>query len=245
MHVKRRLEGFKRVWRVVDMSPSCLFSITAWLNCHVFLNVRSFYEGREKICVRADDICIFLFIVSFGPAYVEPYNSHHCVLVFQPITADTGTLVSVPILCYFTTVVLPAFGSGPASPPATLPLQIYPTLLPTPPPLSHFPPLDQFTPATTNDNKFKLRSSKQIVHRGPELGASQYIARPYSDSSWCRPRYPQSLPTPSLPPSEDITVSPPPSALDFSRWAIARPCAGSCSGPAPYGGSGPMSLPRK
>ena len=58
MCVKERCEEFMRVFLVVSMSPSCIFSKFTW-RCHVFINVRRFYQGCDKICLRADDIRIY------------------------------------------------------------------------------------------------------------------------------------------------------------------------------------------
>ena len=42
-----------RVFLVFGMSLSCIFSKVTW-HCHVFRNMKSFYEGCEEMCVLAD-----------------------------------------------------------------------------------------------------------------------------------------------------------------------------------------------
>ena len=58
------------------------------------------------------------------------------MVVFQPITAATGALGSVTLVCLVTTLLRPAFNIGPASLPVPLPPRIAPTLRQNPPPLS-------------------------------------------------------------------------------------------------------------
>ena len=60
MYVKGICEEFKRVFLVVGMSPSCLLSIVA-CRCHVFRDIRSFYEGCDNMCVRDDDIRMYKY----------------------------------------------------------------------------------------------------------------------------------------------------------------------------------------
>ena len=81
--------------------------------------------------------CVFLhkntFLLYFLPASVSPCHADYWVVVFQPITAATGTIVSVSVLCQFTTTVFPNFSSVLASPPAPLPLRISHPLFTTQP----------------------------------------------------------------------------------------------------------------
>ena len=86
-----------------------------------------------------------------------------------------------------TTIVFAAFRSCPSSPPEPLTLRTSPPLCLTPAPLSPLPPLSQSPPDSINSKKPSLPDSKHIDHRGPELVASQYIARPYSASFYVYP----------------------------------------------------------
>ena len=60
MCVEGQFEELTKVFPVVDTPPSYIFSKVIW-RCNVFINVRSFYEGCDKMCVRADDRCIHKF----------------------------------------------------------------------------------------------------------------------------------------------------------------------------------------
>ena len=61
MNVKRRCKDFVRIWYVLGMYPSYLFSIVVWQSCHVFRNVRSFNEGHENIYECADDRSMYRY----------------------------------------------------------------------------------------------------------------------------------------------------------------------------------------
>ena len=49
VNIKRRQEYFTRgSYGFLDVSPSGLFGIIAWPNCHVFIKVRSFNEYCDR-----------------------------------------------------------------------------------------------------------------------------------------------------------------------------------------------------
>ena len=61
------MEQIKSIWeyfmrgssRLLNVSPSGIFGIITWPNCHVFINVRSFYECCDKMFVHAYDRCMY------------------------------------------------------------------------------------------------------------------------------------------------------------------------------------------
>ena len=55
--VKRRQEYFMRSgYTLFDVSPSGLFGIMPWPNCHVFRNMRSFMNVVKKNCVLMKEL---------------------------------------------------------------------------------------------------------------------------------------------------------------------------------------------
>ena len=54
MCVKGKCKEFTRVFMVASTSPYFIFSKVTW-GCHVFRNVRIFYEECDKMCLCADD----------------------------------------------------------------------------------------------------------------------------------------------------------------------------------------------
>ena len=71
--------------RLLNISPSGIFGRITRPNCHVFINVRIFYECCDKMFVHAYDRCMYKISVKGICWALVDFSVYKCVRVYLPM----------------------------------------------------------------------------------------------------------------------------------------------------------------